>query len=378
VYFYEMVTKDELDQLVEFGKEIPDEDIRQRHLNIIRGIAENIGVTLQTDAENREENEEEIEQLEVEEKDERMEEELREQMEREEAEKRIKEEQRREQEERKRLEEDKARKQAELQRKKKQEDKEREERERQEQESRAKRTSFRRSTTVPAGKLNTGNTLDEVKARIPKQTTRGADLTDDSIASTYVDLRDDNNPTNWMLLRYDGQTNKLRVSKSGSGGFKELVASLVEEPLFAYFSYTFGDTSRTKFIFLNYVPEVLNGLKKAKISAHKPEVAAFLKYFHVEINALSRDDISIKNLEAKLRSAGGADYGSGRGGGTSGGENFGGIKANAANFYAVKDKQSKVEIVYQKGPLTTTPIDLSGRPMVASASEARKNTVDIK
>jgi len=102
-----------------------------------------------------------------------------------------------------------------------------------------------------------------------------------------------------------------------------------------------------------------------------------LKYFHVEINALSRDDISTQKLVAKLRSAGGADYGSGRGGGTNGGENFGGIKSNAANFYAKTEKESKVEIVYQKGPLSTTPIDLSGRPMVASATEARKNTVDL-
>jgi len=240
-----------------------------------------------------------------------------------------------------------------------------------------KRTSFRRSTTLPSGKLNTGNSLDETKARIPKPTPRGADLTDDSICSVYVDIRDDNHPTDWMLLRYDGQTNRLKVTNSGSGGFKELVNSLVEEPLYAYFRHTFGDTSRTKFIFLNYVPEALNGLKKAKVAGHKPEVAAFLKYFHVEINALSRDDINIKNLETKLRSAGGANYGIGSGGGSTGGENFGGIKANAVNFYAVKDKESKVEIVYQKGPRTTTPIDLSGRATVASATEARKNTVDL-
>jgi len=238
-----------------------------------------------------------------------------------------------------------------------------------------KRASFRKSVTLGAG---TGNSLEEVQARIPKPSPKGADLTDPDIAKIYVDVRDDSHPADWMLLRYDGQTNKLKVTNSGSGGFTEFVKYIVEEPLYGYLRYTFGDTNRTKFIFVSYVPDKLNGLKKAKIAGHKPDVTAFIKYFHVEINALSRESLSAKNIEAKLRAAGGADYGSGKGGGTSGGENFGGVKANAANFYAKTDSESKVQVVYQKGPLSTTPMDISGRPMVAAASEARKNIIDLQ
>jgi len=389
-----MATKEDLDALVELGKEIPDDKKRDRHLSIVKEIAEKVGASLAIDADEeiQEEGNENQEQERIEEERKRDEDRKRfdEEKRRVEEQKRIEQEKRKIEQDKKKVEEkkieeekraneDRARQQAE-QRKKEREEREAREKEAKDKEAREQenRNSFRRSSLRKSLNLGlTGNSLEEVQARIPKPTPRGIDLTDSSLAEVYVKIRDDSDATDWMLFLYDGQSNRVTVKHSGSGGFTELQKHLVEEPLYGYCRHTFGDTQRAKFVFLSYTPETLNGLKKAKVAGHKPDVAAFLKYFHVEINALSRDDITVRNLENKLRSAGGADYGSGRGGGTSGGEQFGQIKANAANFYAKTDKESKVDIVYQKGPLSTTPVDLSGRPTVAVASEARKNTVGV-
>jgi len=352
-----MATKEELLSLLELGSEIQDTENREKHKQIILIIAERSGIPLGENVERKEEEEERKELPKTEDR------------------KKIqqnKEEQQTVDENAKRLAE--TRRREEQVAKAARETREREAKEKEFKEQASKRASLRHSTMLTG--FNTGNTIDEVQARIPKPNPRAADLTDPSISQIYVNIRDDNHPTDWMMLRYEGQTNKLKAMDSGTGGFQEFSSRIVEEPCFGYFRYTFGDTKRTKFIFVSYVPEKINGLKKAKIASHKPEVASFLKYFHVELNALSKDEITTAKLEAKLKMAGGADYGTGRGGGNNGGENFGGIKANAASFYAKTDKESK-PVTYAKGPLSTTPIDLSGRPMVAAASEARKNIVNL-
>jgi len=397
-----------LNTLVSLGKLIPDEDKRELHNSILLRIAEKLDVTLENEgsknghSEDAEiggdsdkgdsQNDAEEEVRRDEEERERLAEIKRKKEEQQRLDAKKEQERKRQAEENERRErEEQNKKRAQEQQKIRQAEQERKEQEKKAEQERAekqespapspstgtRRNTFRKSANL-SGKSNTGNSLDEVLARVPKPTQRGADLTDPEIAKVYVDVREDNTPTDWMLMGYGDSNNKLKVYGSGSGGFKEFYGRLVDEPLFGYLRYTFGDTSRTKFIFISYSPEKMNGLKKARIAGHKPDVSAFLKYFHVEINALTKDDISQANVESKLRSAGGADYGSGKGGGSNGGENFSSIKANAAQFYAGKDKESSVEIVYAKGPLSTTPCDLSGRPMVAAASAVKKNTVDLK
>lgn len=239
-------------------------------------------------------------------------------------------------------------------------------------EERPKQAPVRRATTT---KLSTGNSFEEVKSRVPPVTPRAVDLTDDNIAETYVKIRDDEDDSNWMVLSYTKENqNKLEVHGSGSGGYKEMAQNFIEEPMFAYLRYTYGDTNRAKFIFIAYVPDNLNGLKKARINGHRPAVEAFLKYFHISIAALSKDDYSERNITAKLSTAGGAQYGVGGGGSSSGGEDFSAVKNRARGFYSGVEKEGNIAIVYEKGPLTITPCDLSGRPMVANATEVKKNT----
>eukprot|EP00128_Syssomonas_multiformis_P014904 Colp12_sorted_trinity150504_noHs@12917 len=214
----------------------------------------------------------------------------------------------------------------------------------------------------------------EAATRIQPPKGKEADLTDPAILDAYAKVRDDHDETNWMLLGYGSEQHKLKVYGSGQGGFEEFQSKIPEEPVFGYFRYIFGDTARSKFIFFSYVPDNLNGLKKAKVLGHKPAVESFLKYFHIQMHILTLKDLTVTNLESKLKAAGGADYGVGKGGGTTGDQQFGNIKNQAKGFYKQTETQATIKsVTYTKGPLTTTPCDLSGRPTVAAATEARKN-----
>jgi len=214
----------------------------------------------------------------------------------------------------------------------------------------------------------------EAQSRVvPPRSTKDVDLSNEEIFNVYTKIRLDNDSTNWMLLGYRDSPNELSVYGHGSGGLEELKQALVEEPLFGYFSYVYGDTNRSKFIFFSWLPESVGGMKKSRVMGHRSAVDAFFKYFHITISAFQPSDLSQSLVEAKLKAAGGADYGVGTGGGTRGEQNFGGIKDQAKNMYLEKEKETNVSIVYEKGPLTTTPCDLGGRSFVAPSSEAKKN-----
>jgi len=214
----------------------------------------------------------------------------------------------------------------------------------------------------------------EAQSRIvPPKSTKDADLSNEEILNVYTRMRNDNDTINWMLLGYKESQNELSVYGFGEGGLEELKDALVEEPLFGYFSHVYGDTNRKKFIFLSWLPESVGGMKKSRVMGHKAAVDAFFKYFHITISAFQKGDLAQSALEARLKAAGGADYGVGTGGGTRGEQNFGGIKDQAKNMYLEKEKETNVSIVYEKGPLSTTPCDLGGRAFVAPQSEAKKN-----
>jgi hypothetical protein len=222
--------------------------------------------------------------------------------------------------------------------------------------------------------------LEALRTRIPKKTdSKSLEIGDEDIHQSYCRIRSDHHEDNWMWLGYGGTENVLKIYGSGAGGYSEMMAefkAFKEEPLYGYLRYIFGDTDRAKFLFFTYVPDKLGGLRKMKVQNHKPGVDAYLKYYHVSIAAFVDRDLEEKNIVEKLKKAGGADYGTGQGGGTRGQQNFGGIKAQSKTNYQEKEKETNIgPVVFQKGPLTTTPIDLKGRPMVAAASEAQKNTV---
>jgi len=189
------------------------------------------------------------------------------------------------------------------------------------------------------------------------------DLSSADIKNAYDQVRDDSAPTNWLLLGYGSSKKTLELYGSGEGGLQEFVANLKQDEVtYGYVRVIYGDSQRSKFVFVTYVPEGLSGMSKAKANMHKPSVIQFLKYMHVEVTATTTNELNGPSIQAKLTAAAGANYGTG-GAAPSGSEDYGSIKDTARSFFMqTETKGNKQNIVYHKGPLSdTTPVALQGR-----------------
>jgi len=206
---------------------------------------------------------------------------------------------------------------------------------------------------------------------------QSADLTDPGVLEGYLRIRNDADPLMWFILGYAANSqNKLIVQANGTGDFDEMKNELEEDAQFIYMNYKFGDTKRSKFIFMTYVPDTLSGLKKSRVVGHRPAVEKMLKYIHLQWHILDKNEMRSEVLDQKLLSAGGANYSvqeSDKG-------DFSGYKQTTKDFYTEKDKQTKLtELKYDKGPLAReTPMDIGGRAMVATQSEFKSNIKILK
>jgi chemotaxis protein histidine kinase CheA len=214
--------------------------------------------------------------------------------------------------------------------------------------------------------------------RIGRPTSKqAADLTDPTVLDAYLRVRNDLDSLMWFILGYQTNSqNRLIVASSGTGGFSEMHSFIQEDAQFVYINYKFGDTQRSKFIFMTYVPDSLPGLKKSRVVGHRPAVEKMLKYIHLQWHILDKNEMKQEILEQKLLAAGGANYSvqeSDKG-------DFSGYKQTTKEFYTEKDKNTKLtDLLYDKGPLAReTPMDIGGRSMVAAQSEFKSNLRDLK
>eukprot|EP01031_Cornospumella_fuschlensis_P042198 gene42198-51533_t len=119
--------------------------------------------------------------------------------------------------------------------------------------------------------------------------------TDDGEVVTAVQrLKDDSDPTNWLVMRVENNT-ALRLVASGPGGVSELISSLTNEDIF-YGAVRALVDGKVKFFHVYFVGANVSALKKGKGSLHKG--AAFQAVeAHGELNCsvdlseLTRDHI---------------------------------------------------------------------------------------
>jgi len=189
------------------------------------------------------------------------------------------------------------------------------------------------------------------------------DISSPDIKSAYEQVRDDSSSVNWISLGYGSSKKALELYASGEGGLEEFKASLKsDEVTYGYVRMIYGDSQRFKFVFIAYVPDGLSILTKARANTHKPAVTQYLKFLHTDIYATSLAELEEDIIQAKLKAAAGANYGTG-GTAAAGSEDFGSMKDTAKNFFQQTEaKGARQSIVYHKGPLSdTTPVALQGR-----------------
>ena len=200
----------------------------------------------------------------------------------------------------------------------------------------------------------------------------------DAVAKVFGD----ESPEKWVVLGYEGQ--KLTPQKCGTGELAECTQTFDD----AQVQYAFvrieksddgGDAKKIKFVFITWVGESAPAMKKGKVNHHKGDVLELFKGTHVEKAIYERDELDglAAELDALLTKAGGANYdlGNARSGVKAG--QSASYKATSKAFFEQKDKETEVKFNFVKPTVKKglTPCDLSGRKMVANASDARKNTI---
>lgn len=176
------------------------------------------------------------------------------------------------------------------------------------------------------------------------------DISSQDIRNAYDQVRDDSSETNWLSMGYGSAKKNLDLYGSGQGGLEEFKASLKDDEVtYGYIRMIYGDSQRYKFVFIAYVPDGLSILTKSRANTHKPAITQYLKFLHTDIYATSLADIEEESIQAKLKAASGANYGTG-GTAAAGSEDFGSIKDSARNFFQqTESKGNRQTIVYNKG-----------------------------
>jgi hypothetical protein len=135
---------------------------------------------------------------------------------------------------------------------------------------------------------------------------------EDKIRGAIKDLRSNSDETDWILLTYEGNTNKIHLAARGTAGLDELLPHFKEDGIF-YALYrttdTVDNTVAVKFVLIIWVGERVAVFRKAKITTHKGEVTSFVGQYHVDINCSNLSEINEDIIDEHVRKASGtANY----------------------------------------------------------------------
>lgn len=138
------------------------------------------------------------------------------------------------------------------------------------------------------------------------------------ILAAYEAVRSDKEPINWLLISYAAATgNKLALTKTGSGGLSELSSELDDSQVqYAYARVEYANDSestRVKFVMIIWIGSSAKVMRKARASIESGEVKKVLSHHSIQVDADDKRDLDEKDIVARLRKAGGADYNGGRG-----------------------------------------------------------------
>ncbi|KAI0201219.1 actin depolymerizing protein [Astrocystis sublimbata] len=138
------------------------------------------------------------------------------------------------------------------------------------------------------------------------------------ILAAYDAVRSDKDETNWLLISYASAVgDALKLTATGSGGLGELAAKL--DPAQAQYGYVrveyANDTEskRVKFALVIWIGEQTKVMRKARVGFESGNVKKVLAHHSIQVDARDVGDLEEKEVVARLRKAGGADYNGGRG-----------------------------------------------------------------
>ncbi|KAI0968688.1 hypothetical protein F4678DRAFT_195954 [Xylaria arbuscula] len=138
------------------------------------------------------------------------------------------------------------------------------------------------------------------------------------ILAAYDAVRSDKDETNWLLISYAGAVgDKVKLSGTGKGGLSELATQFDDgQAQYGYVRVEYANDSeskRVKFVLVVWIGSGTKVMRKARVGFETGAVRKVLAHHSIQVDATDRGDLEEKDVVARLRRAGGADYNGGRG-----------------------------------------------------------------
>lgn len=136
---------------------------------------------------------------------------------------------------------------------------------------------------------------------------------DDEVKAEWSKVMDDASPLGWVVCDYPADGKSIHFKSSGEGGLKEFKEQLTEDGLAWGAFRCWGvdkrggtECKRTKFIFVQWMPENVSQIKKAKMGSHKGALKGALDGCHMDILAESFEDFDEQAMMVKMQANTGA------------------------------------------------------------------------
>ncbi len=120
---------------------------------------------------------------------------------------------------------------------------------------------------------------------------------------------DPEDPVNWALYGYEGNSFDLKLVSSGEDGPGEMCEDLnANKIMYAFCRVDDPKTSLPKFVLINWQGESAPGTRKGLCATHLRDVSAYFRGAHVTINARSEDEVTEEELVQKVSKASATAY----------------------------------------------------------------------
>ncbi|KAJ9161298.1 Actin depolymerizing protein [Coniochaeta hoffmannii] len=138
------------------------------------------------------------------------------------------------------------------------------------------------------------------------------------ILEAYDAVRSDKDDTKWLLVAdHPTARNKLALADKGTGGLEEVIPKLEDDKVqYAYVRVEYAndaESKRIKFALIVWIGQNVKPLRRGRVLSESADVKKTLSHYSIQVDASSKGDLEEKDIVARLRKAGGADYNGGRG-----------------------------------------------------------------
>ena len=141
-----------------------------------------------------------------------------------------------------------------------------------------------------------------------------ADVSDPVLRQWADEVKDDANPTSWVLFGYSGKV-KIAPRCKGTGEADEYWPEFLshlsdDEILFGLVRVVMGDSEsrRPKFILVVWLGSNVGVMKRAPVGMQKGDVKKVLGAIHLELEIDTVDEIELDAVKKQLKKSMGADY----------------------------------------------------------------------